>query len=133
MNRPQAILFDFINTLVSNLKFDPLAGNTRLLEYAVDRKGMSPEEVTTEAKRLDSEVAVEGNSIIEFTNHQFNRLLFDRLGITFREPMEVIELEFWKECMLFSGISSIWLDISSLSSYIYSKKREIRHEPNHHF
>ena len=31
------------------------------------------------------------------------------------------------------GISSIWLDISSLSSYIYSKKREIRHEPNHHF
>ena len=32
-----------------------------------------------------------------------------------------------------NGISSIWLDISSLSSYIYSKKREIRHEPNHHF
>ena len=34
---------------------------------------------------------------------------------------------------LLIGISSIWLDISSLSSYIYSKKREIRHEPNHHF
>ena len=59
MNRPQAILFDFINTLVRNLKFDPIAGNARLLEYAVDRKGISPEEVTTEAKRLDSEVAVE--------------------------------------------------------------------------
>ena len=34
---------------------------------------------------------------------------------------------------IYIGISSIWLDISSLSSYIYSKKREIRHEPNHHF
>ena len=33
----------------------------------------------------------------------------------------------------YNGISSIWLDISSLSSYTYSKKREIRHEPNHHF
>ena len=101
MNRPQAILFDFINTLVRNLRYDPLAGNTRLLEYAVDRKGISPEEITAEAKRLDSEVAVADNSIIEFTHHQFNRLLFDRLGITFREPMEVLELEFWKECMLF--------------------------------
>ena len=37
------------------------------------------------------------------------------------------------EGTIFFGISSIWLDISSLSSYIYSKKREIRHEPNHHF
>ena len=92
MNRPRAILFDFIGTLVRNLKFDPLAGNARLLENAVDRKGMSPEEVTAEAKRIDSEVTFDGNNIIEFTNHQFNRLLFDRLGITFREPMEVIEL-----------------------------------------
>ena len=41
---------------------------------------------------LDGEVAVEGNSIIEFTHHQFNRLLFDRLGITFREPiLEVLK------------------------------------------
>ncbi len=117
MNRPQAILFDFINTLVSNLKFDPLAGNTRLLEYAVDRKGVSPEEVTTEAKRFDSEVSVEDNSIIEFTNHQFNRLLFDRLGITFCEPMEVIELEFWKECMLFSPESGIADVLTALSAH----------------
>ena len=117
MNRPQAILFDFINTLVSNLKFDPLAGNTRLLEYAVDRKGISPEEVTTEAKRLDSEVAVAGNSIIEFTHHQFNRLLFDRLGITFREPMEVLELEFWKECMLFAPEPGIADVLTALSAH----------------
>ena len=38
MNRPQAILFDFINTLVRNMRFDPIAGNARLLGYAVDRK-----------------------------------------------------------------------------------------------
>ena len=117
MNRPQAILFDFINTLVRNLRSDPLAGNARLLEYAVDRKGISPEEVTTEAKRLDSEVAVEGNSIIEFTHHQFNRLLFDRLGITFRESMEVIELEFWKECMLFSPEPGIADVLTALSAH----------------
>ena len=117
MNRPQAILFDFINTLVRNLKFDPLAGNARLLEYAVDRKGVSPEEVTTEAKRLDSEVAVADNSIVELTHHQFNRLLFDRLGITFREPMEVLELEFWKECMLFSPEPGIADVLTALSAH----------------
>ena len=33
----------------------------------------------------------------------------------------------------FYGISRIWLDISSLSSSIYSKPREVRHDPNHHF
>ena len=110
MNKPQAILFDFVNTLVHNVKFDPLAGNTRLLEYVVDSDGISPEEITAEAKRLDKEVAVESNSMIEFTNHQFNRLLFDRLGITLREPIEVIELEFWKGCVLFTpepGIADI--------------------------
>jgi hypothetical protein len=42
--------------------------------------------------------------------------------------------DFWGTGATYNlGISSIWLDISSLSSYIYSKKREIRHEPNHHF
>ena len=83
----------------------------------MDRKGISPEEVTAEAKRLDSEVAVADNSIVELTHHQFNRLLFDRLGITFREPMEVLELEFWKECMLFSPEPGIADVLTALSAH----------------
>ncbi len=101
MNRLQAILFDFVDTLVTNLRFDPLAGNARLLEYAVDRNGVQPEDVMAEVDRIESELPSTEFPMIEFTNRQFNRLLFDRLGITFREPMDALKLEFWKSSVLF--------------------------------
>ena len=88
MNRPQGILFDFVNTLVASLRFDPLAGNARLLEFAIDRKGVRPEDVVAEVSRLEGELPPTREWVIEFTNNQFNRLLFDRLGITFRIPMD---------------------------------------------
>lgn len=110
MNKPQAILFDFVNTLACNLRFDPLVGNARLLEYAVDRKGIQPEDVMAEVSRLESELPPTETWAVEFTNHQFNRLLFDRLGISFRVSMEVLELAFWKACVEFvpePGISEV--------------------------
>ena len=116
MNKPQAILFDFVNTLVYNLKFNPLAGNARLLEYAVDRKGVQPEDVIAEVSRLESELPPTETWAVEFTNHQFNRLLYDRLGISFRVSMDVLELEFWKACVEFvpePGISEV---LSTLSA-----------------
>ena len=96
MNKPQAILFDFVNTLVVRLRFDSLAGNARLLEFAIDRKGVCPEDIIAEASRLEGELPPKQDWVIEFTDNQFNRLLFDRLGITFRIPMDMLELEFWK-------------------------------------
>lgn len=117
MNKPQAILFDFVNTLACNLRFDPLVGNARLLEYAVDRKGIQPEDVMAEVSRLESELPPTETWAVEFTNHQFNRLLFDRLGISFRVSMDVLELEFWKACVEFvpePGISEV---LSALSAH----------------
>lgn len=101
MNKPQAILFDFVDTLVTNLRFDPLAGNARLLEYAVDQRGVDPEDVMAEVDRIKSQLPSEDFPMIEFTSRQFNRLLFDRLGIAFRGTMADLELEFWKSSVLF--------------------------------
>lgn len=96
MNRPQAVLFDLVNTLAARRRFDPLAGYARLLELAIDRKGVCPEDVMAEASRLGGELPPKQEWVIEFTDNQYNRLLFDRLGITFRIPMDMLEVEFWK-------------------------------------
>ena len=69
MDKPNAILFDFGDTLLGDLKFNPLAGNTHLLEkFAEGRGNLRPEDIQEAAVILGKELRpVSDPSLIELT------------------------------------------------------------------
>jgi FMN phosphatase YigB (HAD superfamily) len=101
MNPPTAILFDFGGTLLVDRRVDSDAGYARLLDQAIPPSTRTPEEVKTEADRLDSELE-KHYGLIEFPMQRFHRTLFEKLGIQFRIPYPELELEFWKGAVSYS-------------------------------
>jgi len=97
MNKPRGILFDYGSTLFTQVAFDKEAGTVRLVEIANNPGGVGADEVLAAAEQLDTHVwPKRDETAFEFPMRTFQRLLFERLGMTFdRSPFEV-ELEFWK-------------------------------------
>jgi len=94
---PDAILFDMGGTLVGDERIDAIAGDARLLRHAIDTRGLSAEAVGAEADALSRAVmALRDPCRLELPCRAFQRLLYDRLGIRFRIPPELMELEFWR-------------------------------------
>lgn len=97
MQLPPAILFDMGGTLVGDERFDPVAGNARLLRHALDTRGLTAEAVGAEAAGLSSRLMPLRDSCgLELPCRLFQRLLYDRLGVRFRIGEQEMELEFWK-------------------------------------
>ena len=81
--RPKGILFDYWNTLVS---WSPNreAGIHGLLQMIPDRKDITCEKIKKIADELmEAAGTVKKVSNMEFSRRQFDRNLFDRLGISF--------------------------------------------------
>jgi putative hydrolase of the HAD superfamily len=93
---PKAILFDMGGTLVDDRDFDLVRGTARLLAHAVDTRGLSPETVGTEAERLFADLMPARDACgLELPCRCFQKLLYDRLGITFGIGPAEMEREFW--------------------------------------
>ena len=101
MDRPIAILFDFDDTILGNRRYDPEAGNARLLDHAIPPNVLTAKEVQEEADQLDSEVE-NLLGIFEFPVQGFQRILFDKLGLRFNISFLEMELEFWKGAVRYS-------------------------------
>jgi putative hydrolase of the HAD superfamily len=103
MRQPRGIIFDYGNTLLDEDYFDQLAGNRRMLEFADREVKVTAEEVLKESNRLAKETnAVRNNVYIEFTNRNFQKTLFENLGIKIRLTPEEMEREFWRAAEHFS-------------------------------
>ncbi len=117
MNKPLAILFDLGDTLLCGLKFDPIAGNARLLEFAEDAGEIGPQDIQRIADELDAEIRpIRDTGPVEFPVQNFQRLLFDTLNIKFRISPVDMELEFWKGAVRYEPeprISDILTDLKS--------------------
>jgi putative hydrolase of the HAD superfamily len=96
MNRPEGLLLDLFGTLVEDVEFDPVAGNARLLELATDRRGQTAESIQAAAEELEDRLRPLRYSTLELSVPQFQRLLYDGLGIAFQVKPEALELEFWR-------------------------------------
>ena len=96
MKYPKMILFDYGRTLAYEPGWDSLRGNAALLRYAVKNDGGdTAEDVGRVAKRIDAYVKDIRNGGYEITGGQFNRLLYEYLGIAFSlTPLEQ-ETVFW--------------------------------------
>jgi FMN phosphatase YigB (HAD superfamily) len=96
MNRPDGLLLDLFDTLVGHVEYDWVAGNARMLKLATDRRGQTPESIQAAAEALEGLLRPSRYSALEVSVRQFQRLLYDRLGIAFRVSPEALELEFWR-------------------------------------
>jgi putative hydrolase of the HAD superfamily len=103
MRQPRGIIFDYGNTLLDEDYFDQLAGNRRMLEFADSKVSVTAEEIMKESNRLAKETNAVRNSVyIEFTNRNFQKTLFENLGIKIRLTPEEMEREFWRAAERFS-------------------------------
>jgi putative hydrolase of the HAD superfamily len=96
----RAILFDLGGTLLGQEIFDPLAGTTHLLAFARNPRGVSALQIQELARTLDADITPRReSSTLEFHTRHFQRLLYDRLEISFNRSEAEVELEFWKGAM----------------------------------
>lgn len=98
MRQPEMILFDYAHTLAWEPDADFLRGERAAFAHVKDNpRGVTPEE----AARLGTELflAARGcrHSGWELHEHQYLRLKYDLLGLTFDLPIEDIEKRLWTE------------------------------------
>lgn len=96
MKRPEMILFDFGDTLLREVKFDPLSGTAAVLEACNNPKSVSAEEVQKLAFEMNCDLGrKDRNPIVEVQNIPFQKYLYEFFGIDLLKSHEEIEQIFW--------------------------------------
>ncbi len=106
--RPNAVLFDFFNTIVRRVNFDPEAEIGALLKLAKHPSSISMHEVLARSTALEERLnKVWQTSDVWSTSQQFQRLLFDGLGISFDAAPDELERRFFEAAMEFEQTEGI--------------------------
>lgn len=96
MIKPKAILFDLGNTILKEGSFERDAGTAKLLEYANNPFNVTPLQIRNLVDELDSEIRPRCSvALIEFPTRIYQKLLYERLGISFDLDPAKLEEEFW--------------------------------------
>lgn len=99
---PKMILFDYGQTLVAEEKFQPLKGTIQLLKHAVCLpEGVTAESIQELANDLSQEIRLaqragsRNESLLEISDWEFNRYLYEFSGIKFDMAEPEVERIFW--------------------------------------
>lgn len=96
MQRPQAILFDYGDTILKITGWDNEAAHRALYDAADNPRSVPFEAITTASERIvTAERQIKVASAAECHVHGFHRMLFDRFGMTFRQSPEELEQMYW--------------------------------------
>lgn len=95
---PKGVLFDMGDTLLANVALDFDAGRARVLEIAHNPRGvtLSDYAAISEQSDLQKVWTQRDASLIEIPWVSFDRLILERLGLTFDIPLEEVQNEFWR-------------------------------------
>lgn len=95
---PRGILFDMGDTLLTNVALDFNAGRARVLEIAHNPRGVTAHDYAEVSEQSDlQEIWTRRDaSLVEIPWTSFDRLIFERLGLTFDIPIEEVQNEFWR-------------------------------------
>ena len=101
LTNPKAVFFDLGHTVLNNDRYEEEAGHRRLLEIAHNPRGASLDDILrtqTESEQAfpESEFVVQPPGVIR------SLLIYHRLGMTFDQPPEHIDIEFCKAAHTFS-------------------------------
>ena len=115
--KPSAVLFDFFNTIVRRVNFDPEEGFSALLKLAKKPCSVSIHEVLVRNTTLeDGLTEVWDASGVWSMSRQYQRLLFDGLGISFDTTPDELERCFIEAAMEFERAEGIQRCLSGLRS-----------------
>src|SRR5690554_6760672 len=101
MKKPQMILFDYGQTLVSEGRFDGIAGTKAVLDRCVSNpNNISAEDIQLLANEMNKDIGrynPETNHLylIEVHNHSFQNYLYDYFGLTKIVSHLELEIIFW--------------------------------------
>ena len=101
MKKPEMIIFDYGQTIISQAKFDGIKGTEAVLSHAVEnRRNLTPEQVQEEAKRIKRvlnryDPTYSALNTVEIPNHMFTRYLYESLGIKLNLTPEETDRVFW--------------------------------------
>jgi putative hydrolase of the HAD superfamily len=98
LNRPKAILLDYGGTLVEELGADPRAGTELMLSRTSVRPPAATfDAVQARANRVSHDVTSRRAQFqIETPWISLTRLIYDPFGVEFDQPLNELELDFWK-------------------------------------
>ncbi len=117
MTFPKMIIFDFGHTLIYEKESDTLCGERELFRYITKNpNNLTPEDVGAISDKLFGELFTCRDRRYELHERQFQRLLYESLGIEFSIPYDEMEKFFWdamSPCELMPGTEQM-LD------YLYS-------------
>ena len=106
--RPSAVLFDFFNTIVKRVNFDPEAGISALLKLARVPSSISIHDVSVRMATLEDQLSkVWDASDVWSTWQQFQRLLFHGLGVETDAKSVDLERCFFEAAMEFERTEGI--------------------------
>ena len=101
MNKPKMILFDYGQTLVSEARFDGVAGTKAVLDNCVTNPyNISAEDIQSLANEMNKDIgryAPETSHLylIEVHNHSFQNYLYDYFDLTKIVSHLELETTFW--------------------------------------
>lgn len=97
MQKPQGVLFDYGDTLLTQPFIDREARIRRLLEMAEPPNGVAPETIQRLHEQLEPDVWPRcETSGLELPLRSYLRLVFETCGLRFRRSGEELELAFWQ-------------------------------------
>lgn len=117
--KAKAILFDMGNTIFSEREYYPELGIKKLIEMSNNCEKISYEDIAKVYYEIEKETFLRStNSLIEFTFHNFVKVLFSHFGLELSRSLYEIELEFWKSAYRFvklePGVLKVLKDIKSM-------------------
>lgn len=95
-NKPKMIIFDYGNTLLHEPDFDFLRGDTVLFDFIKSNpQGLTPEQVNRFSQELFEKIGVARSMGLELHERQFQRFVYEYLGIEFKVSLAEAEKILW--------------------------------------
>lgn len=91
---PKMILFDYGQTLLNEPGWDSLRGNEALLPY-IKNNSYTSQQINDTSQKLFDEISAARKLGFEMHERQFQRVLFESLGIELTVSYEEVEKIFW--------------------------------------
>lgn len=115
---PKMIIFDYGQTLLYEPDFDTLRAEKELFKYIKTNKyGITAEEVNDFTQKVFAEVGVARTNGLEIHERQFQRFVYEYLGIEFSISYEEAEPIFWNAV----SIGAVMPNADKMIDYINAK------------
>ncbi len=116
MRPPQAILFDFGDTLLHTDHMDYLGATAEMFAHANNPRGVSLERFVEVLDEIRGDLdARRTESLIEIPLHAYHRLIYERLGMSFDMTPAAVAWEFWRRAEVMSPAPGVHATLDGLA------------------